>query len=381
MGYWQNVDLYVGGAEHGTGHLIYARFWNKFLFDIGLAVKEEPFQKLINQGMIQGRSNFVYRSKADNNLFVSKGLVKSMDDVTPIHVDINIVDNDVLDVEKFRQWRPEFADARFELEDGKYVCGWEVEKMSKSMFNVQNPDDLVARYGADTLRLYEMFLGPVEQAKPWDTNGIEGVHRFLKKFWRLFEGLSDESAAKEELKVLHQTIKKITDDVERFSFNTCVSTFMICANTLTDMKCGKREVLEPLAVLMAPFAPAYRRGAVAPAGPRGVGVRCAVACVRRPLPGGGHCEVSRAVQRQDALHGGPAGHLYAGRGHCRHQGHARGAEVDGRQGTAQGDICSQEDYQYRTINVKQTFLKKQSASGDIRQPDGRQGCHTGMQGF
>ena len=255
VGYWQNVDLYVGGAEHGTGHLIYARFWNKFLYDIGLAVKEEPFQKLINQGMIQGRSNFVYRSKADNNLFVSKGLVKSMNDVTPIHVDINIVDNDVLDVEKFRQWRPEFADARFELEDGKYVCGWEVEKMSKSMYNVQNPDDLVARYGADTLRLYEMFLGPVEQAKPWDTNGIEGVHRFLKKFWRLFEGLSDESAAKEELKVLHQTIKKITDDVERFSFNTCVSTFMICANTLTDMKCGKREVLEPLVVLMAPFAP------------------------------------------------------------------------------------------------------------------------------
>ena len=253
--YWQNVDLYVGGAEHGTGHLIYARFWNKFLYDIGLAVKEEPFQKLINQGMIQGRSNFVYRSKADNNLFVSKGLVKSMDDVTPIHVDINIVDNDVLDVEKFRQWRPEFADAMFELEDGKYVCGWEVEKMSKSMYNVQNPDDLVARYGADTLRLYEMFLGPVEQAKPWDTNGIEGVHRFLKKFWRLYDGMGDEPAGKEELKVLHQTIKKITDDVERFSFNTCVSTFMICANTLTDMRCDKREVLEPLAVLIAPFAP------------------------------------------------------------------------------------------------------------------------------
>ena len=255
VGYWQNVDLYVGGAEHGTGHLIYARFWNKFLYDIGLAVKEEPFQKLINQGMIQGRSNFVYRSKADNNLFVSKGLVKSMDDVTPIHVDINIVDNDVLDVEKFRQWRPEFAGAMFELEDGRYVCGWEVEKMSKSMYNVQNPDDLVARYGADTLRLYEMFLGPVEQAKPWDTNGIEGVHRFLKKFWRLYDGMGDEPAGKEELKVLHQTIKKITDDVERFSFNTCVSTFMICANTLTDMRCGKREVLEPLAVLIAPFAP------------------------------------------------------------------------------------------------------------------------------
>ena len=255
VNYWQNVDLYVGGAEHGTGHLIYARFWNKFLFDIGMAVKEEPFQKLINQGMIQGRSNFVYRSKADNNLFISKGLIKNMDDVTPIHVDINIVDNDVLDIEKFRQWRPEFGDARFELEDGKYVCGWEVEKMSKSMYNVQNPDDLVARYGADTLRLYEMFLGPVEQAKPWDTNGIEGVHRFLKKFWRLFEGLSDEPATKEELKVLHQTVKKITDDIERFSFNTCVSTFMICANTLTDLKCGKHTVLEPMAVLIAPFAP------------------------------------------------------------------------------------------------------------------------------
>ncbi len=255
VGYWQNVDLYVGGAEHGTGHLIYARFWNKFLYDIGLAVKEEPFQKLINQGMIQGRSNFVYRSKSDNSLFISKGLVKDMNDVTPIHVDINIVDNDVLDLERFRQWRPEFADARFELEDGKYVCGWEIEKMSKSMFNVQNPDDLVARYGADTLRLYEMFLGPVEQAKPWDTNGIEGVHRFLKKFWRLFDNLSDEPAAKEELKVLHQTVKKITDDVERFSFNTCVSTFMICANTLTDIKCSKREVLEPLVVLIAPFAP------------------------------------------------------------------------------------------------------------------------------
>ena len=255
VGYWQNVDLYVGGAEHGTGHLIYARFWNKFLFDIGMAVKEEPFKKLINQGMIQGRSNFVYRSKSDNSLFISKGLVKDMNDVTPIHVDINIVDNDVLDLERFRQWRPEFADARFELEDGKYVCGWEVEKMSKSMYNVQNPDDLVARYGADTLRLYEMFLGPVEQAKPWDTNGIEGVHRFLKKFWRLFDNLSDEPAAKEELKVLHQTVKKITDDVERFSFNTCVSTFMICANTLTDIKCSKREVLEPLVVLIAPFAP------------------------------------------------------------------------------------------------------------------------------
>ena len=260
VGYWQNVDLYVGGAEHGTGHLIYARFWNKFLYDLGMAVKEEPFQKLINQGMIQGRSNFVYRSKADNNLFISKGLIKNMDDVTPIHVDINIVDNDVLDIEKFRQWRPEFADAKFELEDGKYVCGWEVEKMSKSMFNVQNPDDLVARYGADTLRLYEMFLGPVEQAKPWDTNGIEGVHRFLKKFWRLYECLNNDcssadAASNQAIKVLHQTIKKITDDVERFSFNTAVSTFMICVNQLNDLGGVSRDVLKPLAVLIAPFAP------------------------------------------------------------------------------------------------------------------------------
>ena len=260
VGYWQNVDLYVGGAEHGTGHLIYARFWNKFLFDIGMAVKEEPFQKLINQGMIQGRSSFVYRSKADNGLFVSKGLIKDMDDVTPIHVDINIVENDVLDVEKFRAWRPEFADARFELEEGKYVCGWEIEKMSKSMFNVQNPDDLVARYGADTLRLYEMFLGPVEQAKPWDTGGIEGVHRFLKKLWKLYDNALNNQTiqstpTKEELKVLHQTIKKVTDDIERFSFNTSVSTFMICCNQLSDLKCTSREVLEPLAVLIAPFAP------------------------------------------------------------------------------------------------------------------------------
>ena len=258
--YWQKVDLYVGGAEHASGHLIYARFWNKFLHDIGMSVVEEPFQKLINQGMIQGRSNFVYRSKTDNTLFVSKGLIKNMDDVTPIHVDINIVDNDVLDIERFRQWRPEFKDARFELEEGKYICGWEVEKMSKSMYNVQNPDDLVARYGADTLRLYEMFLGPVEQAKPWDTNGIEGVHRFLKKFWKLYDNClnnqnSENPPTKDELKALHSTIKKITDDIERFSFNTAVSNFMITTNLLTDHKCSCREVLEPMVVLIAPFAP------------------------------------------------------------------------------------------------------------------------------
>ena len=257
--YWQQVDLYVGGAEHGTGHLIYARFWNKFLYDLGLAAKDEPFRKLINQGMIQGRSNFVYRSKQDSNLYISKGLVKDMAEVTPIHVDINIVENDVLDLELFKEWRPEFKNARFELEDGKYVCGWEIEKMSKSMYNVQNPDDLVERYGADTLRLYEMFLGPVEQAKPWDTGGIEGVHRFLKKFWKLYQG--DETVSGSEapdvasLKVLHQTIKKVTDDIERFSFNTSVSTFMICCNELTSLKCRSTEVLKPLLVLLAPFAP------------------------------------------------------------------------------------------------------------------------------
>ena len=255
VNYWQQVDLYVGGAEHGTGHLIYARFWNKFLYDIGLAVQEEPFRKLINQGMIQGRSSFVYRSKEDNNLFISKGLVKDFNTVTAIHVDINIVDNDILDVERFRQWRPEFKDARFELEDGKYVCGWEIEQMSKSMFNVQNPDDLVERDGADTLRLYEMFLGPVEQAKPWDTNGIEGVFRFLKKFWRLYENVDDAQPTPAMVKLLHQTIKKVTDDIERFSFNTIVSTMMICTNELTAAGCHSRSILKPLLPLLAPLAP------------------------------------------------------------------------------------------------------------------------------
>ena len=255
VNYWQNVDLYVGGAEHGTGHLIYARFWNKFLYDMGLSVKQEPFYKLVNQGMIQGRSNFVYRSKEDNNLFISKNIPGREEKTVPIHVDINIVNNDVLDIEKFKAWRPEFANARFELEDGKYICGWEIEKMSKSMYNVQNPDDLVARYGADTLRLYEMFLGPVEQAKPWDTNGIEGVFRFLKKFWKLFENCSDVPADKASLKLMHQTVKKITDDIERFSFNTSVSTFMICVNDLLAKETVSKEVMECLSILLAPFAP------------------------------------------------------------------------------------------------------------------------------
>ncbi len=256
--YWRHVDLYVGGAEHATGHLIYSRFWNKFLFDLGLIVEDEPFRKLVNQGMIQGRSNFVYRIK-DTNTFVSLGL-KELYDTTPIHVDVNIVSNDQLDLEAFKAWRPEYATADFILEDGKYVCGWAVEKMSKSMYNVVNPDMIVERYGADTLRLYEMFLGPLEQSKPWDTNGIDGVHRFLRKFWGLFyssEGLRVTStpATKEELKSLHKLIKKITADIEQFSFNTSVAAFMICINELQGFKTSSREVLQPLLILLAPFAP------------------------------------------------------------------------------------------------------------------------------
>ncbi len=257
--YWQDVDLYIGGTEHATGHLVYSRFWNKFLFDIGIVSKDEPFKKLVNQGMIQGRSNFVYRIKGSNK-FVSLGL-KDGYDTTPIHVDVNIVHNDVLDLDAFKSWNPEYKNAEFILENGKYICGWAVEKMSKSMFNVVNPDTIVEQYGADTLRLYEMFLGPLEQSKPWDTNGIDGVHKFLRKTWRLFVDkdnslrLTNEQPTSEELKVLHRTIKKTADDVERFSFNTAVSSFMICVNELTDLKCNKRAILEPLLVLLAPFAP------------------------------------------------------------------------------------------------------------------------------
>ena len=252
--YWRDVDLYIGGTEHATGHLIYSRFWNKFLFDLGKVVSDEPFRKLINQGMIQGRSNFVYRIK-DTNTFVSAGL-KDQYDVTPIHVDVNIVSNDVLDTEAFRAWRPEFTTAEFILEDGKYVCGWAVEKMSKSMFNVVNPDDIVERYGADTLRLYEMFLGPLEQSKPWDTNGIDGVNRFLKKLWKLYaDGVSDEPASAASLKTIHTLIKKVTADIENFSYNTSVAAFMICVNELTAQKCRSREALEPLVIVLAPFAP------------------------------------------------------------------------------------------------------------------------------
>ena len=256
--YWRHVDLYVGGAEHATGHLIYSRFWNKFVYDLGLVVEDEPFRKLVNQGMIQGRSNFVYRIK-DTNTFVSLGL-KDQYDTTPIHVDVNIVYNDQLDLEAFRAWRPEYATADFILEDGKYICGWAVEKMSKSMYNVVNPDMIVERYGADTLRLYEMFLGPLEQSKPWDTNGIDGVHRFLRKLWGLYysaEGLrvTDTPATKEELKSLHKLIRKVTQDVEQFSFNTSVAAFMICINELQGLKTSSREVLQPLLILLAPFAP------------------------------------------------------------------------------------------------------------------------------
>ncbi len=257
--YWQNVDLYVGGTEHATGHLIYSRFWNKFLFDLGVSCKEEPFQRLVNQGMIQGRSNFVYRvnaaDAAEHPVFVSKGL-KDQYDTTPIHVDVNIVHADILDLDAFRAWRPELKNAEFVLEDGKYVCGWAIEKMSKSMFNVVNPDDIVSQYGADTLRLYEMFLGPVEASKPWDTNGIDGCHRFLKKFWKLFQqDLIDEDPTKEELKSLHKLIKKVSTDIEVFSYNTSVSAFMVCTNELTQQKCRNLRILRTLVTVLAPFAP------------------------------------------------------------------------------------------------------------------------------
>lgn len=256
--YWRNVDLYIGGTEHATGHLIYSRFWNKFLFDLGVSCEQEPFRKLVNQGMIQGRSNFVYRIK-ETNTFVSLNL-KGQYDVTPIHVDVNIVHNDILDIEAFRNWNPEYKNAQFILEEGKYICGWAVEKMSKSMYNVVNPDVIVENYGADTLRLYEMFLGPLELSKPWDTNGIDGVHRFLRRLWNLFQSngefcVSDEEPTKEELKALHKLIKKVAFDIENFSFNTSVSAFMICVNELSQLKCNKKTVLSDLLVCLAPFAP------------------------------------------------------------------------------------------------------------------------------
>ncbi|HEK21455.1 leucine--tRNA ligase [Mucilaginibacter sp.] len=262
--YWKDVDLYIGGSEHATGHLLYSRFWNKFLKDIGKAIEEEPFKKLINQGMIQGRSNFVYRlideEGRGTNTFVSHGLIKDHK-TSPIHVDVNIVENDILNINKFKAWRDDFADAEFILENGKYICGVEVEKMSKSKFNVVNPDDLIERYGADTLRMYEMFLGPLEQSKPWNTNGIEGVFKFLRKFWRLFHDanwnftVSNEAPTKAELKALHKIIKKVEEDIERFSFNTSVSSFMIAVNELTDLKCNKRAILENLVIVLAPYAP------------------------------------------------------------------------------------------------------------------------------
>ncbi len=257
--YWQNVDLYIGGAEHATGHLIYARFWNKFLFDLGLTITDEPFKKLINQGMIQGKSKLVYRIKGTND-FVSYG-IKDQYDTTPIHVDVNIVQNDELDTEAFRSWRPDYQDASFILEDGKYLCGSENEKMSKSLHNVVNPDELIERYGADTFRLYEMFLGPLTDSKPWDTNGIEGVFRFIRKLWRLFHNednqliLTDDASQPAELKILHRTIKKVREDIERYSFNTVVSTFMICVNDLAELKCHNKQILKELSVLIAPFAP------------------------------------------------------------------------------------------------------------------------------
>ena len=257
--YWQSVDLYIGGSEHATGHLIYSRFWNKFLHDLGVSCQEEPFRKLVNQGMIQGRSNFVYRIK-ETNTFVSLGL-KDQYDVTPIHVDVNIVQNDVLDLDAFKAWRPEFATAEFILEDGRYICGWAVEKMSKSMYNVVNPDVIIEKYGADTLRLYEMFLGPISQSKPWDSNGIDGCFRFLRKAWALFYpkngdwAVTDEAPTRENLKTLHKLIRKVTEDIEEFSYNTAVPAFMIAVGELAQQKCTSRDVLEPLVVLLAPFAP------------------------------------------------------------------------------------------------------------------------------
>ena len=262
--YWRNVDLYVGGSEHATGHLIYSRFWNKFLFDSGYTCEEEPFKKLVNQGMIQGRSNFVYRIEdegADKGKFVSLNLRKNYKETTPIHVDVNIVSADVLDIEAFKAWRPEYNNAEFILEDDKYICGWAVEKMSKSMYNVVNPDMIVEKYGADTLRLYEMFLGPVEQSKPWDTNGIDGCHRFLKKFWNLCSSVcccdtaTNETATPDNLKSVHKLIKKVSQDIEQFSYNTSISAFMICVNELSQQKCKNKEMIKNLVILIAPFAP------------------------------------------------------------------------------------------------------------------------------
>jgi leucyl-tRNA synthetase len=257
--YWEAVDLYIGGAEHATGHLLYSRFWTKFLFDLGLVTVQEPFKKMINQGMIQGRSNFVYRIKGTNQ-FVSYNLKDSYD-TTSMHVDVNIVYNDQLDLDAFRTWRKDLAEATFILEEGKYICGAEVEKMSKSKYNIVNPDDVIERYGADTLRLYEMFLGPLEQFKPWNTNGIDGVFKFLKKLWRLYHDqdgnldVSDEVPNREELKALHRAIKKTEDDMNEYSFNTSVSSFMICVNELSSLKCHKKSILEPLAIIISPYAP------------------------------------------------------------------------------------------------------------------------------
>jgi leucyl-tRNA synthetase len=262
VNYWQNVDLYIGGSEHATGHLLYARFWTKFLFDRKLIPFDEPFKKMINQGMILGRSSFVYLVIGENK-FVSYSLKDNFFHAA-IHVDISLVDNDKLNIDEFRKWRPEYADAEFICEeDGSYICGYEVEKMSKSKYNVQTPDELVEKFGADTLRMYEMFLGPLEQTKPWDTKGITGVNGFLRKFWRLFHtnenqfSVSDEIGNEKEMRVLHKTIKRIREDLDRYSFNTCVSTFMIAVNELTELKCNKRSVIEPLVILIAPLAPHF----------------------------------------------------------------------------------------------------------------------------
>ena len=351
--YWRSVDLYVGGIEHATGHLMYSRFWNMFLYDLGYVCEPEPFRKLVNQGMIQGRSNFVYRVKGTNR-FVSLGL-KDRYDTQEIHVDVNMVRGDVLDLEAFRRWRPEYADAEFELEDGKYVCGWAIEKMSKSMYNVVNPDQIVRDFGADTLRMYEMFLGPLEQSKPWDTNGIDGVHKFLRRFWRMFfdrDGrpvVTDGEPTADELKVLHKTIKKVTEDIENFSFNTSVSAFMICQNELGALKCTKRAVLEPLAVLIAPFAPHIAEEIWEKLGHEDSVVRRAFPGVRRALPDRAERRIPRVVQRQGPLQEKPARRVVAGRGRGGRAGRPGRRQIYRRPDSEESDRRSGQDRQHRAL--------------------------------
>lgn len=330
---------------------MYSRFWNMFLYDLGYVCEAEPFRKLVNQGMIQGRSNFVYRVVGTNK-FVSLGL-RDQYETQEIHVDVNIVRNDILDLEAFRRWMPDFKDAEFILEDGKYVCGWAIEKMSKSMFNVVNPDYIVENYGADTLRMYEMFLGPLEQSKPWDTNGIDGVHKFLRRFWRLFfdrDGrlvVTDEAPTEKELRTLHKTIRKVTDDIENFSFNTSVAAFMICLNELGD--CSKRAILEPLTVLLAPLRAAHRRGVVGGARPYRIDLRRQLPRMRREVPRAELVRIPRIDQRQAALQEGVPDSHGPGRDPGRRRTGPRGTEMARRQGSEEGDRRPGQDHQHRDL--------------------------------